>query len=270
MVSQLGYGTLTLSPSGPNILAYDNPSATKAFCYDTTANTAEGYLNSGWTQYLQLPVNNNSLWSIQNMLALQLKGDQTVPLSTQTLTSNWQSLVALNFFRPRNWAFNGFLDASTSTSGVTGLALASDQPNATGLYEFLVPDPYFAASPIGPNIIGQPLKTFVGSRQGPDYNLATQLIYGSQGTLSPALSVSETSTTILSQILVNHKAFHYWTNLGSTATLDLFVNVSALFQSAGALFDWSMVQFDQEPYSASMLAQVLGQFALNKSDLLSV
>lgn len=211
---------------------------------------------------------NQAKQAIQNMLALPL-GTQTGALIRSAVAAagslnNWMALVSTNFFRPRNWTFSGLLldangvpvassTSSTVSTAVPKLVLATDQPDTGGRYEFLVPDPWYAPVPAGQAIIGFDSGAFVEGPngepvQGPNYNFVTAAIAGPNASLPDGLSVIWTSTTSSSgtgshdNIVLRHKAFHYWTLSAGGGTLDVFLNVRAILQSYLPDFSWLEAQ----------------------------
>lgn len=250
MQGGLGYGTLLLSPTGPA----NGPSGGTLFNYDES--DPSSYLTSGWTQYLPYsgsnvlvgPTNAARLAqvqsSVQNMIALRLKG-QTPETIFGGLVNNWKSLVTTNFFRPRNWAFAGLLlDPTTgaplglmNANGVPQQVLVSDQPNSVGQYEFLVPDPYFAPSPVGPSIVGLPLETYTSSgTPGRDYDSISKAFYAG-GAVPQGLSFINVAPDAWANIVQQHRGFHYWTvNDRQTATLDVYLDAGRFLGGTSSWF----------------------------------
>ena len=284
MQTGLGYGTILLAPS---VTQYGQQTQGTLFAYDTTiaaASSASKYLdisNTNWTSYLPYstsanaqtssqtsPVSSQSpaltarvnacLWSMQNMLALRLANNpSTVFASTR---DNWKNLVSMNFFRPRNWAFlgllldsNGLPVGSYNNNGVPQQVLVSDQPNSQGLYEFLVPDPYYAAQPLGPDIIGYRDITFnPDGSKGPDYERISTAF---NKPLLKSLTIMEGPPAVMQSIVQMHRAFHYWTynSAAQNATLDLFLNASS-FQPT---LDWSTMNLPDTAFDINQLATIL-------------
>ena len=292
--SFLGFGTLILAPYGPNLWTPEpaaNPAsgnyANAIFCDDPSqtspAAIATQYLGDlsqrftvgqtqNWTQYVPytgLPWTSakvqkrylTSLYSLQNMLTLQLKNVPDANIQLNSLTQNWKFLVSLNFFRPRNWAFVNlsFLPDETKVepvigNGVIQQVLVSDQPNSAGQYEFLVPDPYYVApktQAFGANIIGLPNSTYTAlGAKGPSYDVIAESVFGSQSSSVPkSISFYDTSQAFYSNVLARHSMFHYWTYANNTnasyltCTLDLFLNVGNFFATNQTkyptTFDWT-------------------------------
>lgn len=285
----LGYGTILLQPT---VVPYgQGPTATglPLFMYDTSglgptstsdafAAAATKYLNQNWTSYVPYSPSSNlqttaaaagrsagSIASLQNMLALRLKNSPTGILATPK--ENWKYLVCLNFFRPRNWAFlglnldaNGIVETTFNAFGVPQQVLCSDQPNHEGLYEFLVPDPFFALQPMGPDILGYRGNVFNSDgSHGTDYDRLTTIIGGLKGSLSKSLSIFECPPLVMSNIIQKHLAFHYWTYSANnqSAILDLFVNVGTM----NVDIDWSKLTMPDSLFDLSLLPSILEQIA---------
>jgi len=276
--AELGYGVTLFAPYGPTLWSNAVPYTAPIFLYDpSTGNPAQMYLqdmssapvssksalsvqnwtcylprSKRWSTFLQYTANqirtNYSIWSLQNTLALRLFNQKDTNMSL-SYTNNWKYLVAINFFRPRNWAFLNFTPESPAVSMGLGLAqqvLCSDQPNESGQYEFLVPDPFYTSGVVtfGRSIIGFPLQAYVQNSdgttsQGPNYALVVQLV----NNISPNVTYMYTSSEAMKQIVLQHNAFHYWT-YGATpsqsttgqmnpnvATLDIYINASMLLPS---------------------------------------
>ena len=303
--SALGYGTLTFTQSIDSAHAYATGApgrATNTFMYDTTSNQlALNYMQGPWTSFLPFNGytggittnvkssavnavrNNRAMYAIQNLLALRLLNKSQQVYSQQS--NNFAVLVSCNFYRPRNWAFTGLaLDntglplASTIGNGVSVQVLTSDQPNAKGQYEFLIPDPFYAAVPIGrlPNGTIAGIQSQVWTYgpnqnpvQGPEYNLMTTLLNGLSGSIPSSLTVLEGTVGGTLNWPKQHNAWHYWT-YGSTSTLDVYVNVSGIL---GAFLGGSSITFDwlqdsvlpETKWSKGSLTNVLTEFASNKS-----
>lgn len=240
--------------------------------------TMDTALNNSWTS---LTLANSfraqrAQFSLQNLLTLKLWSKpepapvnltSTMRRTTQTSNNNnWKFLVGLNFFRPRNWAFRGLLvDPETGSEiqqeigfGINQQILTSDQPDALGRYEFLVPDPYFAA---WPNATGYgPRSDLIGIRtllQGPSADdLPTILKVLGVSSVPSCLAVIETPVGNSASYAQNHCAWHYWTfnSTNSTATLDLYVNVTKLFGN----FEWLRnCTLQNENYTYNLLERIL-------------
>lgn len=291
----LGYGTLKLATSGPT-WGVSGPGPTgPLFVWTptgTTASAANGYLSGPWTSYLPTANTNpnpavgpvgpydatqlaHSTWAMQNMLALRLKNSPS-NVGSQFGANNWRFLVSVNFFRPRNWAFTGLLlnlansgDPTTygkpltavvpGTNGVPQQILATDQPNAAGQYEFLIPDPYFAANPVGSTIVGSSSSTYEEDAfgnlvAGPDLAMLSSVLLGPFGTLPPSITVLYAPTDAFTNIVAGHTVCHYWTvnSPGTTATLDVFVNLTSLFDLIGSAFSWTDVEASMPPSSVTI------------------
>ncbi len=302
IVASLGYGALSLSRavgSYPTVNSASKP--VPLFSYDPVKPLA--YLTAGWTSFLPYsdttnnrdknyamstgdyfgPVGafdvnkfNQSKYAIQNMLALRLKNEPK-QMNLESDSSNWKVLVSNNFYRPRNWAFSGLLLKTDGTpytemigNGVMQQCLSSDQPNSDGLYEFLIPDPYFAQEPVNSEIIGFSNTTHTmgptGIVRGPDYERIKNVLGLSSYPASLHVLDCDAST-IFPQILEKHVSFHYWKfdAITKESTLDIFVNMSKFF-TFGLDFSWT-TYVDQMPSSlkiqTSDLTKVFGVFATN-------
>lgn len=275
----LGFGTLAIAPSGPTWSGPTGP----LFVWNPTGTTNaanNSYLSASgpWASVLPYanqglpnvgpvgPYNatkfNNSLWAMQNMLALRLKNS---PSSVGGLygANNWRYLVSVNFFRPRNWSFTGLLLSTTAgpnygspvtanvvgSNGVPQQILATDQPNKDGQYEFLIPDPFFAANPVGATIVGFPSSTYVRDAfnnlvPGPDLEVVSNVLLGPVGSLPPSITALDAGAAAFANIVAGHTVSHYWTlqTPGTTAILDVFVNLTSLFSLIGQSFSWIDVQ----------------------------
>ena len=313
---QLGfYNTSDFTHQGYAIPTNNVQLATQLFMYDTET-TTNNYLSPNslnWTKYLPYQnkapntfdstnvINNpwtldlqnspralRALYSIQNVMSLRLaNAGENVPVNTLRLStlrngqtsSNWKYLVGLNFFRPRNWGFTGFVDGEELGNGVTQQVVASDQPNSDGLYEFLVPDPFYAAVPTmtsyGPrnDILG--IRTLLhgpSASDTADYNLM-QSVMVNGGALPKSLQIIE--TTSLPNGTANylrHSAFHYWTidATKNSATLDLYINVTKMFADLSDVSGPSSESFQwldctlPDTYNFTDLPNILGSY-LNPS-----
>ena len=319
----LGYGTLTFEP---RLLGAQNwPSSrimglplkagqpTDLFMYDTSiATTSQKYQNGPWTAFL--PFNGlkgglekfgtldakrsgRAQSSIQNAISLRLKNKPEV-MKLQP-SSNWKYLVALNFYRPRNWSFSGLvfdtegLPLSQSIgNGVPQLILATDQPDAFGRYEFLVPDPYFAKTPVmninNSNVVGTPIglqvQAFTSGPDGPtinnpQYNSITSILQSPNGSLPASLTIVEGTPATSANGSVGvpgtmnwptlYNAWHYWTiNSSSSATLDLYINVTSILQGIDSAdsFDWlESVNMPDIAWQPNLLEGLLDQYLYDKT-----
>jgi len=299
--SALGYGTLTFTQKIDSAHAFATGnvgSASNTFMFDTSLSTgvaANNYMNGPWTNYLpfngftaglttskkasavNVVRNNRAKYAIQNLLALRLLNKPNKIYGS--ITNNFAVLVTCNFYRPRNWAFlglaldtNGIPFSKTIDNGISQQILASDQPNRFGQYEFLVPDPYFAAIPVGRLPNGCPLGiqsqvwTYQSGQnpvQGPEYALLTSVLSGAS--LPSSLTVVEGTIGGTMNWPEMHNAFHYWT-YGSTSILDIYINISAIFKAVTSYdFDWLEIVMPETKWTLQSLPTVLQQFAENKS-----
>ena len=298
----LGYGTLSFNKT------IVDASTTKAlFSYDTSSKYIEkDYLESNWTNFLPFqssknrkraePINekrlNRAKYSIQNAITLHLKSNPE-SIGSLNLTNNWKCLVAVNFFRPRNWTFSGLFLGTDGIAisnkigyGVDQQILSSDQPNIRGQYEFLIPDPYYAAIPLGLNklllkaavngtVIGIKSDVFTyDSRNGSEYDLLTRVLVGSDNQLPSSLTVVEGSCPDHGVGTMNwpqlHKAWHYFTyNSRGPATLDIYVNVTGILGAVDSSthFDWlEHCSMPEGRWLTSNLPNVLNSYSTGQAD----
>jgi hypothetical protein len=221
----LGYGSVQLDYQYTSLKTPQ--SVLPLFLYDHTLAGPSGVTNQyldplgkHWTTLLDQTDTNvkTSTYATQNILALRLKNE--VPKNP---AYNWQFLVSTNFFRPRNWAFCDIWSlVTTSTTnqvpvnatGVPQQRLVSDQPNASGQYEFLVPDPYYAPYPVQNTIVGIPFL--------PGVSLPTSFD-------QPVGVVLLAANSALQSMITQHSGFHYWTFASnSQCILDLYINASKI------------------------------------------
>ena len=243
--------------------------APSIFTTDTLQNNSWSALNLANSFRAQ-----RAQYSLHNLMTLKLwSKPEPVPVNLASTmrtsrqnsnNNNWKFLVGLNFFRPRNWAFSGLLVDDTGSQvqkdigfGVSQQVLTSDQPDELGRYEFLIPDPYFAAWPTATGYGAR--SDLIGIRtllQGPSAtDLPTILKVLGVSSVPSCLAVIE--TPVGASYAQTHSAWHYWTynSTTSTAILDLYINVSKLFATS---FEWiGNCTLQNAPYEYQLLEDIL-------------